>query len=80
MGYTERQTKTRTGIDSKNVRKVKPKMFVFSTERNPVAAFKKYSEIGPAIMNASAIDSPFYFGINFTKKEDNSKKWFKIVP
>lgn len=75
LQYTERQTKTRTGIDPKNVRKVKPKMFSTSTERNPVAAYKKYSEMRPLSMNTP--ESPFYLGINHTKREDSNKKWLK---
>ena len=35
LEYTARQTKTRTGTDTENTRKVKPKMFASSTERNP---------------------------------------------
>jgi hypothetical protein len=72
LQYTERQTKTRTGIDPKNVRKVKTKMFSTLTERNPVAAYKKYSEMRPLSMNTP--ESPFCLGLNHTGKEDSDKK------
>ena len=41
--YTERQTKTRSGVDASNARKVSLKMFSTGTERDPVAVYKIYS-------------------------------------
>ena len=74
--YTERQTKTRTGVDASNVRKVSPKMFSTGGERDPVVV---YREKRPE--NMMADDAPFYLGINFTKKDGSKKKtWFKLAP
>ena len=78
LEYTERQTKTRTGTDTENTRKVKPKMFATSTERNPVAVYKAYSEMRPANMNTP--EAPFYLGINHTKIKNTNKNWFKSAP
>ena len=36
--YNERQTKTRSGVDASNVRKVSPKMLSTGDERDPVVA------------------------------------------
>ena len=44
LEYTERQTKTRSGIDTSNVRKVLPKMFSTGGEQDPVAIYKIYRE------------------------------------
>ena len=42
--YNERQTKTRSGVDASNVRKVSPKMFSTGDERDPVVVYKIYCE------------------------------------
>ena len=42
--YNERQTKTRSGVDVSNVRKVSPKMFSTGDERYPVVVYKIYCE------------------------------------
>ena len=47
LEYCERQTKTRTGVEPRNVRAVKPKAFAAANgppERDPVAVYKIYSE------------------------------------
>lgn len=76
--YTERQTKTRSGVDVSNVRKVSPKMFSTGAERDPVAAYKIYRDKRPE--NMMADDAPFYLGINYTKKDSSKKHWFKAAP
>ena len=57
---TERQTKTRTGENPRDVRETKPKMFENpdNIERCPVTAFLYYQEHRPAQMLND--DSPFY--------------------
>jgi len=68
LEYSERQTKTRTGAEPRNVRAVKPKAYSFangSQDRHPVFVYKVYSEKRPSSMTDS--ESPFYLGINRTK-------------
>ena len=68
LGYSERQTKTRTGAEPWNVRAVKPRAYSFangSPDRDPVFVDKVYSEKRASLMTDS--DSPFYLGINHTK-------------
>ena len=43
----ERQTKTRTGVDARNVKKLKPKMYTTGDERCPVATYKLYARYRP---------------------------------
>lgn len=80
LEYSERQTKTRTGAEPRNVRAVKPKAFSFangSPDRDPVFVYKVYSEKRPSSMKDS--DSPFYLGINYTKNPTEIP-WFKASP
>ena len=72
LEYSERQTKTKTGAEPRNVRAVKPKAFAAPNgppERDPVAVYKIYSEKRP--------DAPYYLGINYTKSPSSNKLWFK---
>ena len=78
LEYIERQTKTGTGTDTENTRKVKPKMFATSTETNPVVVYKAYSQMRPA--NVNTAEAPFYRGINHTKIKNIDKNWFKSAP
>ena len=74
---SERQTKTRTGAEPRNVRAVKPKAVSFangSPDRDPVFVYKVYSDKRPSLIKDS--DSPFYLGINYTKNP-TEKPWFK---
>ena len=51
LEFNERETKTRTGIDPRNVRTIAPKMFaVPNNEKCPVKAYKVYKEKQPAEM------------------------------
>lgn len=79
LEYNERQTKTRTGADPKDSRKVKPKMFaVQGSERNPLQAYQLYASKRPEDMKKP--DSPFYLSINHTKSAESTKPWFKSAP
>ena len=78
LEYSERQTKTRTGAEPRNVRAVKPKAFAAANgppERDPVAVYKIYSEKRPDAMNKPG--APYYLGINYTKRPSSNKLWFK---
>ena len=78
LEYSERQTKTRTGAEPRNVRAVKPKAFAAPNgprERDPVAVYKIYSEERPDAMNKP--DAPYYLRINYTKRPPSNKLWFK---
>ena len=81
LEYNERQTKTRTGADPSNVRKVIPKMFSTGVERDPLDVYKLYCEKRP--QNMLGDDSPFYLGINHTRRsqeDTQSKNWFRSAP
>ena len=76
LEFSERQTKTRTGAEPRNVRAVKPKAYGFangSPDIDPVVVDKVDSEKRPSSMSDS--DSPFYLGINHTKNP-TEKPWF----
>ena len=76
LEYSERQTKTRTGENPRDVRQIKPKMFsVPGSEKDPVAAYQLYAKKRPTEMNDS--DAPFYLAINNCTKQESSKPWFK---
>ena len=76
LEYSERQTKTRTGENPRDVRQIKPKMFsVPGSEKDPVAAHQLYAKKRPTEMNDS--DAPFYLAINNCTKQESSKPWFK---
>ena len=77
LEYSERQTKTRTGAEPRNVRAVKPKALAAANgppERDPVAVYKIYSEKRPDEMNK--LDAPYYLGINYTKRPSSNKVYF----
>ena len=79
LEYTERQTKTRTGAEPKDIRTVKPKMFsVPGSDRDPVQTYHMYASKRPEQMKSD--DSPFYFAINYTRVANSSKTWFKAAP
>ena len=65
LEYSERQTKTRTGAESRSVRAVKPKALQQQTE----------TRTRPDAMNKP--DAPYYLGINYTKRPSSNKLWFK---
>ena len=65
--YNERETKTNSGVDASDFRKVFPKMFSVGDERDPVVAYKIYRE--KRLENMMADDAPFYLGIPHTKTD-----------
>ena len=74
--FSERQTKTRPGDSTRDVRPIKPKMYaVPESQKCPVAAYKLYAEKRPAEMNTS--EAPFYLAINNCTKKYSSKPWLK---
>ena len=75
----ERQTKTRTGAEPKDIRAVKPKMFsVPGSDRDPVQGYYLYASKRPEQMKLDG--SPFYLAINYTRVGNSSKPWFKAAP
>ena len=76
---TERQTKTRTGENTRNVRESKPKMFenLDNNDRCHVTVYLAYEQHRPPEMMAD--DSPFYLAVN-TEVSKAGKKWFKAAP
>ena len=79
LEYTERQTKTRTGAEPKDIRAVKPKMlFVPGSDRNPVEAYHLHASKRQEQMKSD--DSPLYLAVNHTKLASSSKLWFKAAP
>ena len=65
--YFERQTKTRTGDNPKDVRKVTPKMYT----ADPAFVYKFYAEKRPSEMNTD--EAPFYLTVNHYKKAASDK-------
>ena len=62
LEFNERETKTRSGNDPRNVRAIAPKMFaVPNNEKCPVKAYKVYAEKRPAEMKTD--DAPFYLAV-----------------
>ena len=79
LDYCERQTKTRSVEEPRNIRPVKPKAFARPDgppEKDPVFVYKFYSEKRPSSMQT--VEAPYYLGINHSK--DSSKCWFKASP
>ena len=79
LEYCERQTKTRSGEEPRNIRPVKPKAFARPNdppEKDPVFVYKFYCEKRPSSMQT--VEAPYYLGINHSK--DSSKCWFKASP
>ena len=76
LEYSERQTDTRTAMEIRNIRSVKPKAFATQDgpdERNPVSVYKICREKRPtSILTTKA---PFYPSINYSK--DPGRCWFK---
>ena len=76
LEFKERQTKTRTGANSTDVRAFAPKMFSTNgSEKDPVAVYKVSVEKRPEKMNDP--DAPFYIAVNNVKSKSTDKCWFK---
>ena len=68
LDYCERQTKTRSVEEPRNIRPVKPKAFARPDgppEKDPVFVYKFYSEKRPSSMQT--VEAPYYLGINHSK-------------
>ena len=66
LEFNERETKTCSGNDPRNVRAIAPKMFaVPNNEKCPVKAYKVYAEKRPAEMKTD--DALFYLAVNNVK-------------
>ena len=78
----ERQTKTRTGSDPRDTRKIKPRMYSapdLPAERDPVRVYKFYASKRPESMQTD--DSPFYLAVNNIQPSSLSvKPWYKVQP
>ena len=71
----ERQTKTRTGENTSDVRKAKPKIYSLpNSDRDPIAAYKLYASKRPS--NFSSPDSPFYLAPRTVSVSSDSDQWF----
>ena len=72
MEFNERQTKTRTGADHRDVRPFAPKIFsTDGSEKDPVAVYKLFVQKRHEKMKDS--DAPFYIAVNNVSE----KCWFK---
>lgn len=81
LEFSERQTKTRTGENPRDVRKVKPKMW--SNNENiykcPVAVYKQYSVLRPA--DFCRPEDPFYLATHTNPNNmKQTDQWFKRQP
>ena len=72
----ERQTKTRTGENPRNVREKKPKMYEdkSNADRCPVNTYLAYKEHRPTSMMTD--ESPFYLAVN-NENPKPGQMWFK---
>ena len=76
LEYSERQIDTRTAMEIRNIRSVKPKAFATQDgpdERNPVSVYKICGEKRPTSILTT--EAPFYPSINYSK--DPGRCWFK---
>ena len=80
--FIQRQTKSRQGDNSRNVRPVKPRMYEnkeIQEERNPVNVYKLYRDKRPRSMMEP--DAPFHLTVNNFKSSiqgpQNDCTWFK---
>ena len=81
LTFNERQSKTRQGVNPRDVRTVKPKMWANSEtpDRCPVAIYKLYKEKRP--QDFSRPDDPFYLATHTQQHSMSiSDQWFKRQP
>ena len=76
LEFNERETKTRTGADLRDVRAFAPNIFSASEgEKDPVAVHKGFAEKrSEKIIDP---DSPFYIAVNKLKSKSTDKCWSK---
>ena len=75
----ERQTKTRTGENPRNLREKKPQMYENKNnpDRCPINTYLAYKNHRPADMMTD--ESPFYLAVNIESPKPG-QKWFKCSP
>ena len=73
--YSERQTKTRTVENLRDIRQIKQKMFAVPESERDAAVYKLYAKKRPPEMYHD--NAPFYLAVNTCKNHDYSKPWFK---
>ena len=75
----ERQTKTRTGENPRNIREKKPKMYEdkSNADRCPVNTYLAYKEHRPTSMMTD--ESPFYLAVN-NENPKPGQMWLKCSP
>ena len=80
LEYSERQTKTRTGVDVRDTRKSKPRMYATAVPgRCPIECYKFYADRRPA--DFCNPDHPFYLAIVTNKREPQlNEQWFLRLP
>ena len=80
LAFNERQTKTRSGEDLSDIRKVTPKLWANPTdpERCPIALYKHYCDKRP--VNFSQPEHPFYLAPRTTAITNNNDQWFTKNP
>ena len=80
LEYSERQTKTRTGVDVRDTRKSKPRMYATAVPgRCPIECYKFYADRRPA--DFCNPDNPFYLAIVTHKREPQlNEQWFLRGP
>ena len=78
LEFNERETKTCSVNNPRNIRTIAPKMFaVLNNEKCPVKAHKVYAEKRPAEMKTD--DAPFYLVVK-NAKSGFGKPWLKKAP
>lgn len=76
LELTERQTKTRTGENPADIRKVTPKIYSSENDdRNPIKLYKLYASKRPT--GFSRVDDPFYVAPRTT---DLTDQWYIKLP
>ena len=81
LEFNERQTKTRTGSNCRDIRAMPPKMVATDgSEKDPIVVYKLYAQKRRKKMNED--DSPFYLAVNNNLKAESlqTKEWFKVGP
>ena len=78
--FNERQTKTRQGDDTTDIRKIQPKLWANKQNKNrcPVEVYKKYSLRRPG--NFSKPEDPFYVATSTRFTGTVNEKWFLRLP
>jgi hypothetical protein len=77
LELNERQTKTRTGENVKDIRVIKPKMYENKDnfEKDAICVYKRYAELRPA--DFCQPEDPFYIAPNTMPITPTNQKWFR---